>query len=105
MQKYTIVSNEYLNKDTDAYFRCDYLGFEKQNNPDYINILKNTFGKENYAKLQEAKNLVKTNLHRELSHIIRDINDEDIVICTVPRSKCTNSYINNQLLPHSQLRK
>ena len=44
MYKFTILSNEYLEKDIQAYYHADYVGMGNPSNPDYINTLKNTYG-------------------------------------------------------------
>lgn len=97
MNKYTIVKNDYLKKDIIAYNRCDYLGYNKPNNPDYINLLKNTFNNEALSNLNNAKNELRHTLRNELIEIISAIPDREIVICIVPRAKSENSYSQNQL--------
>ncbi len=97
MNQYTIVQNEYLNKDIKAFYRCAYYGLNKPHNPNYLNILKNTFGNEYASKLLTAKNSVKFNLANEISSILSNVEDDEITICVVPRSKSLNSYNGTQL--------
>lgn len=97
MNQYTIVKNVYLNKDIKAFYRCAYYGLNKPDNPNYLNILKNTFGNEYASKLLTAKNSVKSNLANELSSILSNIEDDEVTICIVPRSKSLNSYNGTQL--------
>ena len=79
MNQYTIVKNEYLNRDIKAFYRCEYYGLNKPGNPNYLNILKNTFGNEYASKLLAAKNSVQFNLANEFSSILSNIEDENIV--------------------------
>lgn len=97
MNQYTIVKNESLTKDIKAFYRCPYYGLNKPSNPNYLNILKNTFGNEYPSKLLAAKNSVKFNLANELSRILSNIEDDEVTICVVPRSKSLNSYNGTQL--------
>lgn len=98
MKKHTISKNDYLTKDINAFYRCEYIGYGKPGNPDYLNVLKNTFNTTSYFNLLNAKNLVKLNLINELSYIINTIPHCEIAICVVPRSKSLNNYSKNQLL-------
>lgn len=97
MNQYTIVKNEYLNRDVKAFYRCEYYGLNKPGNPNYLNILKNTFGNEYASKLLAAKDSVKFNLANELSSILSNIEDDEVTICVVPRSKKLNTYNGTQL--------
>lgn len=97
MNQYIIVKNEYLNKDIKAFYRCAYYGLNQPDNPSYLNILKNTFGNEYTSKLLAAKNSVQFNLANEISNILSNIEDDEVTICVVPRSKSLNSYNGTQL--------
>ena len=41
MKNYTINKNKYLDRSIAAFYNCDYLGYQKEGNPDFINHLKN----------------------------------------------------------------
>ena len=41
MKKFTIKANKYVDRDVTGYYNCDYVGYQKQGNPDFINRLKN----------------------------------------------------------------
>ena len=37
MKKFTITTNHYLQNDIPGYYNCDYTGYQKHGNPDFIN--------------------------------------------------------------------
>lgn len=41
MKEFTIKANSYLITDISGYYNCDYGGYQKSGNPDFINHLKN----------------------------------------------------------------
>ncbi|MEG1500017.1 MAG: hypothetical protein RR400_03020 [Clostridia bacterium] len=41
MKKFTIKQNKYLAQDIQGYYNQDYVGYQKEGNPDFINHLKN----------------------------------------------------------------
>lgn len=41
MKEFTIKANSYLSADISGYYNCDYVGYQKSGNPDFINHLKN----------------------------------------------------------------
>ncbi len=41
MKEFTIKVNSYLSADISGYYNCDYVGYQKSGNPDFINHLKN----------------------------------------------------------------
>lgn len=40
MKEFTIKANSYLSTDIRGYYNCDYDGYQKSGNPDFINHLK-----------------------------------------------------------------
>ncbi len=48
MKNFKILHNKYLNQDINAYANCDYVGYQKVSNPDYLIRLKN--GSKNMMK-------------------------------------------------------
>lgn len=42
MKKFTIKANKYLDRDVQGYYNCEYIGYQKSGNPDFINRLKKT---------------------------------------------------------------
>lgn len=98
MYKYTIEKNEFLSRNVDAFYRCDYLRWNQPNNPDYLNILKNTYNDTPNYKLLCASNSVKEGLSREIDQVLLTLVGTDAVICVIPRSKKEHSYNVNQLL-------
>ncbi|HFP7737366.1 TPA: hypothetical protein ACHD50_001412, partial [Campylobacter lari] len=74
----------------------DYIGFGNSKNPDFLNILKNTFAKENDLVLKNSKDNAKKYIHCFLEGIIKKNYGIKFVICSVPRSKA--DFLPSQLL-------
>jgi hypothetical protein len=93
MNKFTIYANEYLRQNIQGIYHTNYTGYQHIGNPDYLNDLKNTFGKSSKEKLNNAINQLYPALKTDLA-----LFDRNLTICIVPRSKAENTYIHNQLL-------
>lgn len=105
VQQFIIEKNEYLHQNIQAFYRCDYVGYQNEGNPDYINTLKNTFNSTSDNELKRAIQLLTENLHNELIEILKNINQENMVICVVPRAKSEQTYSQKQLLFKSSIQK
>jgi len=98
MNNFTIPANAYLKQDISAFYHTDFYGYGRQNNPDYLNMLKNdnhhnwSSGQLNYAVTQ-LKNVLLTDLPQ-----ISQLYNRILTVCVVPRAKADNSYRGNQLL-------
>ena len=53
MKKFYIGENKYLEQKVLAFYNCDYVGYQKQGNPDFINHLKNMTNQYNELDLVE----------------------------------------------------
>lgn len=98
MQKFTVEQNEYLSKDINAFFNTNYLRYQQPGNPDYLNVLKNDFNDREVPELQEAVNTVGEILIQDLPHVLKELDWDDALVCTMPRAKRFNSYEKNQKL-------
>lgn len=98
MEKFIIERNEYLKKETQGYFNCIYSGYGTKNNPDFINVLKNTFNSEKKCMLNAAKKAVIERLKLDLPEIIRNENLNECALINVPRAKKEINYTEDQLL-------
>lgn len=96
--KLIIKKNEYLKRDTTMYYHQLYRGYKKPGNPDFLNILKNTFNEEQYENLLVASFNVISILLDDLPDIIAEINLSNCMVVCVPRSKALNSYFDYQLM-------
>jgi len=93
MNKFTIYANEFLHCNIQGYYHINYVGFKNPGNPDYLNILKNTFDNIPENKLLHATEQLYEVLKKDLTQF-----DKTLTVCVVPRSKAENSYKHNQLL-------
>lgn len=98
MKEFKIKQNKILQKDIKGYYNCDYTGYQKSNNPDYINRLKNMSKQYNELELVDDFIEVAEKFSSDLKSIMKKENEYNYVVCTVPRSKTEKSYSQSQLL-------
>ncbi len=98
MKKFTIKANKYLSCDVQGYYHDDYIGYQKQGNPDYINHLKNMTKQHDEMELVKDFIAVADRFSKDLKKILEDENLINPIICTVPRSKKESSYAQSQLM-------
>lgn len=98
MKKFIIKQNKYLSKDVMGYYNCDYIGYQKQGNPDYINRLKNMT--KQYSEIDLVEDFITAceKINDNLKQIINEQNYSNCTICTIPRSKTDKSYSQCQLM-------
>lgn len=96
MQKFIVKRNYYLDRDIVGYYHCDYLGYQKTGNPDYLNHLKNNSGKYNELDLIDDYIKVYEVVMSDISKIISD--GQQYSLCVIPRSKALNKYLPSQLM-------
>jgi len=109
MKKFKISKNKYLEQEIDAYYHSNYTKKGNPSNPDYLNDLKNTYGKPDESdnkqwakreqgKLDNAVKILQKVLESDLSNILQEVKPDSLSVCVVPRSKAESSYKPNQLL-------
>jgi hypothetical protein len=96
MYTLTIYPNEYLHTETQGFYHTDYVGYKKTGNPDYINVLKNTFCDVPRSQLENAARRLKDVLLEDLPQIISWLNSDLLTVCTVPRAKAEANYKEEQ---------
>lgn len=98
MKDFIIKANSYLVNDTKGYYNCDYVGYQKQGNPDFLNRLKNMTKKSSELDLVEDFMAVFEKAREDLRAIIKRENLTDCVIVVAPRSKADIHYVQSQKL-------
>lgn len=98
MEKFFIEKNNFLKKDIIGYYNCIYSGFKTKENPDFINLLKNTFNNENCLALIKARREVINRLQKDIPEIIKRENLKNCICVSVPRAKIESKYSHAQLL-------
>ena len=98
MNNFTITPNDYLMKNTMAYYRYDYTTFGTEGNPDFINHLKNIFDSTSVSILQSAVNLLSRVLNEDLPKIKNLHRNTNLTVCVIPRSKAEGFYSDKQKL-------
>lgn len=95
LKSFIIRRNDFLSKDIQSYYSLDYVGYEKEGNPDFINHLKNHFDKADDSTIQIAKKELSEILYNDLPRI-RELHNAKLSVCVVPRAKSENYYSDNQ---------
>ena len=98
LKEFKIYPNEYLNQEIKSFYHTHYLGYRKLGNPDYINILKNTYNSYSKQILENAAQKLADVLLEDFPMVIEKLGVNKITVCVVPRAKSENSYHPNQLL-------
>lgn len=105
MHRFILEKNDFLKTDINSFYHTDYFGFGNEGNPDYLNILKNTYGNYSQKSLGHAVSQLE-NVFKDIFDIAYTHNefkfDWPLTICIVPRAK--TNYKKNQLLFHSTLK-
>ena len=99
MTPFTIVQNNYLTQNIQAFYHTDFGGTQLPNNPNFLYKLKND-PHHNWpnSRLQEAQQEFLRILLIDLPEVFRQINKNSLLVCVVPRAKAENTYNPNQLL-------
>lgn len=95
MNSFTIATNEFLKKNIEGFYHTDYVGYRKPGNPDFINVLKNTFNSSSASVLNQAVAELKNVLVEDWESLVWDIS-YPLAISVVPRAKV--NYSPKQLL-------
>lgn len=98
MTPFIIEANGYLRRETTAFYHVPYLRMGNPGNPDYLNVLKNTFNNFARKKLISASRNLQIALELDVPQILQLSECEIMTVCVVPRSKIESSYHENQLL-------
>ncbi|MEG1751511.1 MAG: hypothetical protein RR140_00115 [Clostridia bacterium] len=97
MKKYTIKQNKYLGQDIQGYYNQDYVGYQKEGNPDFINHLKNM--SKSHSEIDLVQDFI--DVSGKFSKDIKQIIENDFsfyCIVVVPRSKKESLYSQSQLM-------
>lgn len=86
MNNFTIEKNDFLKLDTQGYYNTDYVGYRKKGNPDFLNVLKNTFNSFSDSILKQAVSDLRKVLIEDWDSLVWDIS-YPLAICVVPRAK------------------
>ena len=95
MKEFLIQSNQFVECDIKGYFHQEYKGFQKPGNPDFLNVLKNTFNEIEEKKLEKAKDSVLDILISDIPEVMSKENLDKCLLVCVPRAK--SSYLESQL--------
>ncbi len=97
MYKFKIKSNNFLHEEISGFFNRYYTGFGNKDNPDFINILKNTFSDCYVGRLNSAKKTVTDIIVKDIPVIIDAYGLKNCIMVVIPRAKALESYTPEQL--------
>lgn len=98
MNSFTILANDYLNQNIQAYYHQDYTTFGTDGNPDFLNYLKNQFNVTNGDKLNNSMRELIVVLKVDLPKIKNIYSNSNLTVCVIPRAKKEGYYSENQKL-------
>ena len=93
MKEFTIKANSYLSTDIREYYNCDYGGYQKSGNPDFINHLKNMAMKSSELYLVKDFMAVFERASEDLNSIIKKNNLQECMIVVAPRAKAESHFM------------
>ena len=96
MKKFTIKANKYLDRDVQGYYNCEYIGYQKSGNPDFINHLKNMT--RQHSELDLVKDFIAVYERAEKDIVEITQGKTNYMVCVIPRSKAEKYYSTNQLM-------
>ena len=92
MKSFIIEQNDHLDRDIQAFFHCEYKGYQQPGNPDFLNTLKNPFNKELVFVYNEAMRKLSRIVSEDLMRIQTQLGYKRLTVCVVPRSKNEDFY-------------
>ena len=81
-----------------AFYNCDYVGYQKQGNPDFINHLKNMTNQYNELDLVEDFVQVSERFVKDMESVFDKADFKYFTVCVMPRSKRESKYKQSQLM-------
>ena len=88
MMQFIIYNNQCLKLNIMGYCNTNYIGYGKPNNPDFINVFKNTYNSFDINKLKKAYETVYKILYSDVRWIYNMLGQpRNFKVCVVPRSK------------------
>ncbi len=96
MKELTIKANKFLEKNNQGFYNCEYLGYQKPNNPDFFNRLKNISGQYDELNLVEDFVDISERLIEDFKKLSQKYHNYSV--CVIPRSKADKSYSARQLM-------
>lgn len=98
MISFEIGVNNFLSCKTRGYYHQLYTGFNCEDNPDFVNFLKNTFGNTPIWLLKESMQKVIGILSDDIPKLVELENEKEWLCICVPRAKRETFYSDKQLL-------
>lgn len=87
MKNFIVRGNGFLSKQVSGYYNCEYIGYNEENNPNYLNTIKNQFGNTSNKELEEAYVTVKSILSKDLKLLQSEVYNGSFTVMCGPRSK------------------
>lgn len=98
LREHTIQKNGYLSRTVRAFYSMYYVGYNKPNNPNFINDIKNQFGTIPTEQLELSKYKLCRELYEGILNIYNLLKLDELVVVAIPRAKAESYYTSNQQL-------
>lgn len=98
INRFIINRNAHLKREITGYYHQYYTGYKQPDNPDFLNVLKNTFNTESQRTLIDARDRVIDISMNDLPLIIKEIGLSNCICVCVPRAKAFGTYSRSQLM-------
>ncbi len=98
MKKFYVGENKYLEQKVLAFYNCDYVGFQKHDNPDFINRLKNMTSQYDELDLVDDFIEVSERFITDMENLFKKNEFKNFTVCVMPRSKKESKYKQCQLM-------
>ncbi len=95
-KRFTIYKNDCLDRDVTGFYHCDYIGYKKVGNPDFINTLKNQFSTTPEVELKDSLQFAKSYFIKFFYYLLKVYPGQEFVVVMVPRAKNENYYSRSQ---------
>lgn len=92
-----IQKNRFLREPARGYYNCLYKGYEVENNPDFLNKLKNTFNSESIYTLNASKKEVAKRIAEDIPVIMSRYGLKACILVAIPRAKRFDTYTPQQM--------
>lgn len=97
MNEFQIMANQYLRRKARAFYHVPYVRMGNPGNPDYLNVLKNTFNTAAPQELDSAVQELQAVLLSDLPQVLQLSGFKKMTVCVIPRAKAETAYGANQL--------
>lgn len=97
MVSFTIHANNFLKVNVKGWYNLPYIGYRKNGNPDFLNVIKNNFNDVQLISMKKSRQMVENILSHDLKELVQRWSLRNCLCVCVPRSKSLTTYTPHQL--------